>query len=564
MTARAPDGFFLSSLERFSGRSCLLVPGSAALTYRELLARADALAGELGPDRKLVFIEGRRCAASVAAYVGCLRAGHVVHLIDPEKESANESLVAKFEPNVVIRCGGFDSTIDPVHDGIVKLHPELAVLLTTSGSTGAQRLVKLSYANVQSNTEAIIEYLEMTEDDRAISALNLHYSFGLSILNSHLATGGSIVLTDLSIRDGQFWALVASERVTSFSGVPYSFELLDQLGIELGRYPALRVVTQAGGRLAPKLVRKFARLGSEQGWKFYVMYGQTEASPRMAYLPPSLAYDNPDCIGVAIPGGRFQIAAEDGRLSEEAELEGELVYSGPNVMIGYASSRADLETKETIPELFTGDLAVKSPNGLFRIVGRKARFVKPLGIRVSLDDLETSLSGSSLRSAAIGLEESIVIFVEQLPSDPDLLGKLAGEFGLPESTFQWRVVPRIPVLGAGKTDYKSLERLAREGSDWRRSGAVPIARRFLREAAAEFREILIGGANRWSSVLEIFQAYFPAERLSPDQSFVSLGGDSLLYVEVGICLGEILADVPDAWHEKSIEELQALIDLPAT
>jgi len=562
MTARTPGGFFLSSLEQFSERSCLLVPGSAALTYRELLERADALAGALGPGRKLVFIEGRRCGASVAAYVGCLRAGHVVQLIDPEKGSANESLVAKFEPNFVIRCSGFDWTLDPVHDGSVKLHPELAVLLTTSGSTGAQRLVKLSYTNVQSNTAAITEYLEMTEDDRAISALNLHYSFGLSILNSHLASGGSIVLTDLSIRDAQFWALVASERVTSFSGVPYSFELVEQLNIDLGRYPALRVVTQAGGRLAPKLVRKFARLGSEQGWKFYVMYGQTEASPRMAYLPPGLAHDNPDCIGVAIPGGRLEIAA-GGRLLDEAELEGELVYSGPNVMIGYATSRADLETKEAIPKLYTGDLAVKGRNGLFRIIGRKARFVKPLGIRVSLDDLETSLSGSGLRCAAIGLEEAIVIFVEQAPSDPNVLGRLAGELGLPESIFRLRAVSRIPVLGAGKTDYRSLQRLAREERDWRQGGAASIARRFLREAAAEFLAILIGGANRWSSVLEIFQAYFPAERLSPDQSFVSLGGDSLLYVEVGICLGEILPDVPDAWHEKSLEQLQALVELSA-
>ena len=227
------------------------------------------------------------------------------------------------------------------------LHADLALLLSTSGSTGSPKLVRLSYENLDSNAESIAEYLDIDSADRAMTSLPLSYCYGLSVLHSHLTRGAAVIVTGLSVVDPGFWDLARTAQATAFAGVPYTFELLDRVGFADLDLPSLRYVTQAGGKLGADQVRKFAELGRRRGWDLVVMYGQTEATARMAYLPVDRVLDAPEAIGVPIPGGRFTI-----------DDDGELIYHGPNVMLGYAESAEDfaLGPHRSIA-LRTGDLA---------------------------------------------------------------------------------------------------------------------------------------------------------------------------------------------------------------
>jgi acyl-coenzyme A synthetase/AMP-(fatty) acid ligase len=201
----------------------------------------------------------------------------------------------------------------------------------------------------------------------------MSYCYGLSVINSHLLRGAGLVLTDLSVVDPCFWELFRDRGATSFAAVPYTFELLERVGFADMDLPSLRYVTQAGGRLDPEKVRSYAEQGRRKGWDLFVMYGQTEATARMAYLPPALSTTAPGAIGVPVPGGEFRIEPIPGL------ADGELVYTGPNVMLGYAQSPADLAAGRTITELRTGDLARKHPTGVYEVVGRRSRFVKIVG-----------------------------------------------------------------------------------------------------------------------------------------------------------------------------------------
>lgn len=380
----------------------------------------------------------------------------------------------------------------------------------------------------------------------------------MSIVNTHLAVGGSLILTERSVHEPEFWQAFETCAPTNFNGVPYSFQLLDKLGIDLGKFRTLKFVTQAGGRLSADLVLKFARQGKEHQWRFYVMYGQTEASPRMSYLPPEFTERYPDHIGIAVPGGHFFILDDQKQLVEDDGREGELVYSGPNVMMGYAVCSDELANEENLSHLYTGDLAVKNKEGLFRITGRTARFVKLFGMRVNLDDIELYLNTLGLPVCIVGDDHQIVLFCEQVLPNNDICARLSEKYGLPLSTFRWKIIETFPRLANSKIDYAALKALAwSNGCGLTAIKAHPL-RFFLKATAVEFWSILSDRGSSWSSVEQIFRAHFPARAISPDESFISVGGDSLLYVEMSLCLEKYLGTLPNDWHLRTIHELQAL------
>jgi acyl-coenzyme A synthetase/AMP-(fatty) acid ligase len=286
-----------------------LLGAGTATTYAELQRAVDRTADLLGPERRLVLLEAADDVATVTTYLAALAGGHPVLLVGPGDATRHAALVERYRPDVVQGAGQplHELRAGTAHD----LHPDLAVLLSTSGSTGSPKLVRLSRANVEANARSIGDFLAIRPTDRALASLPLHYSYGLSVLNSHLLAGAAVVLTDLSVADECFWALAAETRATSFAGVPYTFELLDASGFERRDLPDLRYVTQAGGRMQPERVRRFAELGRQRGWDLFVMYGQTEATARIAYLPPDRAADRPQAVGVPIPGGALRVDPVD-------------------------------------------------------------------------------------------------------------------------------------------------------------------------------------------------------------------------------------------------------------
>ncbi len=254
-----------------------------------------------------------------------------------------DDVVAAYDPDVVVTGAGWSPSGAPAPR--TRCTPTSRCCSPPPGSTGSPKLVRLSHENLQANATAIADYLGLRDTDVAATTLPMHYCYGLSVLHSHLAAGAAVYLTEHSVVDPCFWDAVREHRVSSFAAVPYTFDLLDRVGFAEMDLPSLRCVTQAGGRLAPERVRAYAALGRRRGWDLFVMYGQTEATARMAYLPPDLAETSPASIGVPVPGGAFalepipELPLDPG--GHDVEV-GELVYSGANVMLGYATEPADL------------------------------------------------------------------------------------------------------------------------------------------------------------------------------------------------------------------------------
>lgn len=522
-----------------SQRTAFIDAADRAFDYHALCARIadwrarlqDLAAGK----RCLVHIEAVNRPETLFAYGAAMAARSPVLLTGAE---AAGSILTDFRPDIVLRASGGDwirCGDQPVAD---TLPPELAVLLSTSGSTGSPKLVRLSHRNILSNARSIAEYLALSADDRAITNLPLHYSYGLSILNSHWVAGGSIVLHEGSVAARDFLERVDALKVTGVAGVPYTYQLLDQTGMRDRPPPAgLRTLTQAGGRLEAKMVGDFARYARAHGIDFFVMYGQTEATARMAYLPPELTLEHSDAVGIAIPGGRFEIRREDGTAAMAGEA-GELVYFGPNVMMGYARCREDLALPAGPEVLETGDLAVEE-GGLFRIVGRKSRFVKIAGQRVAFGDLERLLAEAGVEAVVTG-DDSLVAIAVTDGSDPGAVRELVAErCRLPVSMIAAAQVAELPRLPSGKVDYSALrDYIGKHG----------------RPAAA---------ANE--TIAGVLAAALGRSNLRPSDSFASLGGDSLSYIAAGTGIERLVGDLPDGWEQMSVAELTALQDaLPAS
>lgn len=504
-------------MERFADRVALVDENDRLTTYADLLALADELTRPLAGARRLVVLEMANALAPIAAYVGAVRAGHAVVLTAEGAASPDAPLVRNFPPEFVLRRTGDGWAFVAGGGQPVAVHEDLAVLLSTSGSTGSPKLVRLSHGNLISNAASICEYLQIGADERAITSLPPFYSYGMSVLNSHLQAGAGLVLSDQSVTDADFWTRFDKHGATSFAGVPHTFELLERNGFLEAAHPTLRYFTQAGGKLAPEKVRLFARHAADRGRRFYVMYGQTEASPRIAYVPPDEVAENPHVIGVAIPGGELRI---DG---------GELVYRGPNVMMGYALSPADLARGPETAELRTGDLAERTAQGHFRIVGRTSRFAKIFGLRIGLDEVESLVREAGGEGVAAGDDEGLVLALTRGRPD-EVARRVAARIKLPPSRIFAAELAELPRLPSGKIDYPAVLRL--------------------RTA----RAARVSGDLR-SQLLEILGV----ESASDDDTFVDLGGDSLSYVQASMVLEEQLGEAPEGWEEMTLAELEQLV-----
>lgn len=513
--------FFADCLAAHGERIALVTEAGEAITYARLAQLALRAAEDLPAAPALIALAMANDLDSVVAYLAALRGRHPVILLDGRDTPSGRRVSEAWRP-------WWPGDLPPYPRA---LHPELAVLLSTSGSTGSPKLVRLSRRNIDANARAIASYLEIGAGERAITSLPLHYSYGLSVLNSHLAAGATVALTTASPAEPRFWEQVEAVGATSIAGVPHSYEIFERLGVRDRALPSLRTMTQAGGRLAPELVRRYAGWAEARGGRFFVMYGQTEATARMAYLPPELAATHPDCIGVPIPGGRFEIAATE---VETRPGVGELVYRGPNVMMGYAAEEADLALPPALDALHTGDLAEQTAAGLFRIVGRQNRFSKMFGLRISHDEVERLIGAEGVAAAVTGSDRLLAVH-SAAPPPAGAASRLRERLGLPSGALIWSHGRDMPHLPSGKPDY----------------GAILDAAE--REAAAH-------EARADGSVAGVFAAAFPDRDVAATDSFISLGGDSLNYVTFAIALEDVLGELPMGWERMSQARLMDLAE----
>ena len=462
------------NFSQFAQRTALICE-EKSLSYHELAEMSTGMASAV-PSRALVFLLTRNSFAAIAGYVGFIQNGIVPVMIDAALDvglltalrAAYRPCYAwvpaeraeEFQPSRTILRRDEYVLLDLVEKNPFPLHEDLALLMTTSGSTGSPKLVRQSYENLHANTSSIAAYLHLDETERAVMNLPLHYVYGLSILNTHLAVGASVVVTEKTLFDRSFWQLVRDKEVTSFSGVPYTYAMLKRLRFFRMDLPALRTLTQAGGKLDPELHSEFAGYTDAHGKKFVVMYGAAEATARMGYLPPQDALEKVGAMGIAIPGGRFALVDETGAEITAADTVGELVYYGANVTLGYAESGADLARgDERHGRYETGDLARRDADGYYSIVGRKRRFLKMFGKRTNLQEVEHILRQhfGDIDLACAGVDDHLHVFMTQEELVPEIVPFLSAKLGLHHSAFTARCIAEIPKNASGKTVYRDLE-----------------------------------------------------------------------------------------------------------
>lgn len=441
------------------------------LSYGELSVISDQIQSTTR-SHQLVFSMCSNTIGALAGYVSFVNNRNATLMLDAHLErTAFESLYATYHPRYIWAPEDFETPtganrVIDVKDYVLWEIPEnhtpvnesLSVLLTTSGSTGSPKLVRLSENNLYSNARSIIEYLHITAEERPVTSLPMYYSFGLSIINSHLLAGATLLLTTASYVEREFWQFANENRFTSFSGVPYTFEIMKKLKLWKQPMPTLRTLTQAGGKLSNELLQFFMEKYEPQGVRFYLMYGQTEATARMSYLEPEYGQTKLGSIGKGIPGGTFSLEDDDGREIEADNEVGELVFEGPNVSLGYAECVDDLlKDDENHGVLHTGDLAYRDADGFYFISGRKKRFLKLFGNRISLDYVETLLKPLLKECVCVGNDSKLIVYTTDDDYDESVVVDVIVErTKIVRNVFSVRHIDMIPRSESGKILYKEL------------------------------------------------------------------------------------------------------------
>lgn len=464
---------YYEDLDRYSGCQALITEQGQVIRYEDLLVLTDRIVARI-KDRCLIFILCRNCFEAVAGYLGFLRIGAVSMLLDDDiNDLFLNKLIENYKPEYIfmptekmnlntnyveIETFGSYSLCKTNFDIDYLLNNDLALLLTTSGSTGSQKFVRLSYKNLNNNAEAIAHYLGITDSDSPITTLPMNYSYGLSIINSHLLKGASLILTEATLMERHFWQKITDYKATTFGGVPYTYEILKKLRFEQMDIPSIKYITQAGGKLNQKLSEYFADVCTQKGIRFYVMYGQTEATARMSYLPCEYVRAKAGSIGKPIPGGAFWLEDDDLNVIQENDALGEIVYQGPNVSLGYAENCYDLSKgDENKGILRTGDIAKRDNDGFYYIVGRKNRFLKIYGNRVNLNEVEQLLKANGHECVCSGFDDNLIIHVTNPESIHEVRSCIVKYTGINRMGVTVKWAKKIPRNKSGKIIYSALQ-----------------------------------------------------------------------------------------------------------
>ena len=454
--------------------SCLVLTDlGESLTYGDIAAIGKKLHSII-KHRCLVFCLCQNTIGSLIGYISFISNRVVPVMLDSSLDKdmlndliqnytpeylwlPNERIQEFFDAQVVFSASNY-SLIKLENDKSGKLNDRLALLLTTSGSTGSPKFVRISYENLEANANSIAKYLSIDEFERPITTLPMNYTFGLSIINSHLIKGATILLTTKSLMEKEFWSFLKNQNATSLSGVPYTYEILKKLSFFRMDLPSLKTLTQAGGKLNSNLNMEFAEFCKNTEKRFFVMYGQAEATARMSYLPNEYALSKLGSIGIAIPGGKFSLIDENGALINEPEVTGELVYEGSNVSLGYAECKDDLDRgNENNGKLHTGDLAKRDSDNFYYIVGRKKRFLKLFGNRVNLDETERLVKNLILDCACTGFDDRLVVYITEVGREEEINQYLSSKMLIHRSAIIVRHLDSIPKNSWGKTIYTDLD-----------------------------------------------------------------------------------------------------------
>lgn len=290
----------------------------------------------------------------------------------------------------------------------INVKEDVAIIMFTSGSTAKPKGVMITHYNLMHNTNSIIQYLNLTQKDRVQVVLPFYYCYGTSLINTHFRCGGSIVINNKFMFPQTVIENLIKYECTGFAGVPSTYQILLRMTeIKNYKFPSLRYVTQAGGKLPEVFISELTNILKDV--EIFIMYGQTEATARLSYLPPLQIKSKLGSIGKGIPGTQLMILNKDGLSVKPGEI-GEVVAKGGNIMKGYFNDKEETEKTLKGGLLYTGDLAMKDEDGYIYIVSREKNIIKSGGNRISPKEIENTIVEipEIVECAVIGIEDDIL------------------------------------------------------------------------------------------------------------------------------------------------------------
>ncbi len=457
---------FLKSIERFNKKTAIITNTNLKVSYKNLCNKSQSITKNLIP-RSLVFLLSGNNIETIFYYVGLVNSKNVITLLDKDiKNSYLKKLINLYKPNYLILPISFPNQkgyflnskfknykiIQKAKSKKLLINKDLAILLNTSGSTGSSKLVRQSYENYHENSKSIIKEINLNSKDSVITTLPINYTFGLSIINTHLISGSKIILNDHPILQKDFWKLYEKYKPSFFYGVPYMYEIISKLKFEKLLSKKLKAICQAGGKLNEKLFLKIVNFSEKNKIKFYSMYGQTEATARMSILNPKHASKKIGSIGKAISGGKFYLIDNKQKKIYLPNKSGQLVYEGKNVSMGYAKDVKDLKLGNINNyRIYTGDIASFDKDGYYFIVGRKKRFIKILGKRINLDEVEELIEKKGYEAQCKLQDEFLLINLTQKKRNVENLIKgVANDLEINSSLVKIRFIKKIKRNNFGK------------------------------------------------------------------------------------------------------------------
>lgn len=429
-----------------------------SVTYGEICRRTERLKTQFA-DRQLCFLLVDNSAEAVAVTMAMLCSGIIVPLILNVKTDRQllDALISTYRPQLI--CSATDGfALKPTGEAQCTMHDEMSHLLPTSGSTGSPKLVRHKYDNIEAAALNISTFFELKETDRPLLVLPLYYTMGLSVVFSHLKVGATVLITGRSMTDAAFWKFMKEECATSFTGVPYSYQILDMMRFTRMQLPHMELLTQGGGKMPTELNLKFAQFCQDNGKRWIATYGQSECTARMAWLPPKWAIEKAGSIGIAVPNGELSLIDTEGNEITTTEGEGEMCYRGKNVTMGYAVRQEDLALgDERKGYIRTGDIARRDKDGCYYIVGRMSRFLKLFGMRIGLDECELIVQNNTgTECACVGTDQKMIVYITDESKTDAVKQVLVDKTHIVASSFEVRTIKEIPKNEAGKKLFKLL------------------------------------------------------------------------------------------------------------
>tara|TARA_B100000780_G_C21126823_1_gene457583 strand:- start:3297 stop:4742 length:1446 start_codon:yes stop_codon:yes gene_type:complete len=469
--------YFAGAFTKFLDNEVLLDESGVRFKYSDIQTFSSSKFFQ-ALDRKLIICKLTNDAECLALYFALLASGAIPLLTSADIAESEylkllkayqpaAELIPMFEKNHSADCFTHDSitkfSVRMINSGSTSypINDELALLLPTSGSTGSAKYVRVSHENIISNTDIISSYLQIKEQDKVITTLPPNYSYGASVLHTHLSKGSSIVVTETSFFEKDFWKLLDDNKITTLNGVPFHYEMLRRLKFHKKNLSSLKTLTQAGGHLNQEDKKYFIDCCIDKNISFYVMYGQTEASPRISFIKMPDLLESIESIGKGIENCNLFLTDEKNIEISIPNQIGELNVSGKNIALGYSYTYEDFSKPNEFKGLLkTGDLAYFDNKGRFYIVGRKSRFVKIVGKRINLDDVQSIVSDLGYENVCTGNDSFIKIGCTNISSENiiNLLRILMEKLNIQKRAIKIFAIDKIERKTSGKVAYQENDK----------------------------------------------------------------------------------------------------------